>query len=186
MSEVLHRTKLEHITSVELGRYSITAWIHDPDLSAVDGVPKEYWKVVGDTVSEMSQAEKDVVDASGLDANKVLRRKQVNARTDQLVDAGFPFDDGSGVKVYSMSLHAQSRAEGVFQLQSNPAFTWPVDWPTTDDTHYSSFADWAEFEPFYLTMAYYLRIAIASAKPLREAINAATTQAELDAVVDSR
>lgn len=186
MSDVLHRTNLEHIIDVALDRFSTTAWIHNPDLSAVDGVPKEYWKVVGDTVSEMSQAEKDALVAGSLEANKKVRRKQVNIRTDALIDAGFPFDDGNGAKVYSMSLHAQSRAEGIFQLKDNVNFTWPVEWPTEDDTYYASFADWSEFEPFHLTMAGALRAVVGSSKAIRLAIAAATTQAELDAVVDPR
>jgi hypothetical protein len=117
---------------------------------------------------------------------KVAKRAAVNARTGQIVDAGFPFDDGAGVKVYSMSLHAQSRAEGVYQLHDNPAFVWPVAWPTADDAQYTSFADWSEFEPFFLAMAGALRAAVTGAKSLRESSTAAATQAELAAVEDAR
>lgn len=37
--------------------------IRDPDLSAVEGWPARYWQIDGETVSLMSQAERDQVDA---------------------------------------------------------------------------------------------------------------------------
>ncbi len=37
-------------------------YIFMPDLNAVAGVPSIYWTIMGDAVSEMSQAEKDAVD----------------------------------------------------------------------------------------------------------------------------
>lgn len=149
----------------------------------------KYTKVIAGVFTAMSAAEKTAVDdriAATLEAAKVIRRREVNQRTGELVDAGFTFDDGNGDKTYSMSLNAQSRAEGVYQLQSNPLFTWPVDWPTSDDAYYASFADWAAFEPFHLAMAAALRVVVGSAKSLREAISAAATFAELAAVVDER
>ena len=41
-----------------------------PDLSAVVGVPPMYWIITGDVVSEMSQAEKDAVDAANLSSGR--------------------------------------------------------------------------------------------------------------------
>ena len=43
-------------------------WIYDPDLTAVAGFPSLYWNIVGDTVSLMSQVERDAVDQARLDA----------------------------------------------------------------------------------------------------------------------
>jgi hypothetical protein len=44
-------------------------WIINPDLSLLDGiVPPRYWKVVGDTVVEMSAEEKTAADAALLAA----------------------------------------------------------------------------------------------------------------------
>lgn len=39
-------------------------WVKDPDLSAVAGVPSRYWKLSGDVVSAMTQAERDAVGAA--------------------------------------------------------------------------------------------------------------------------
>ena len=44
--------------------------IINPDISAVENVPIKYWKKVGDTIIEMSQAEKDAVIATELQARK--------------------------------------------------------------------------------------------------------------------
>lgn len=40
--------------------------IVSPDLSSVQNVPLKYWKRVGNTISEMSQAEKDTITAAEL------------------------------------------------------------------------------------------------------------------------
>ncbi|KKK74030.1 hypothetical protein LCGC14_2887850, partial [marine sediment metagenome] len=81
------------------------AWLTDPtflinpDLSGVAGIPRSYWKCNGSAVVEMSQAERDIVDAPAtaeaarqqaaqdeLDANEVsaLNMTQVNARIDSI------------------------------------------------------------------------------------------------------
>ena len=59
----------------------VSNYISMPDLSAVEGVPNKYWVITGDIVSEMSQAEKDTVDVTILDAQ---RDAMVNAAIDNL------------------------------------------------------------------------------------------------------
>lgn len=39
------------------------AWIINPDLSAVEGVPDRYWTISGDTVTAVDQATRDARDA---------------------------------------------------------------------------------------------------------------------------
>lgn len=63
MADVLHRTTKDFKRSVNTPEYDPATWIINPDLSAVQGVFRKYWKIDGDTVSEMTQAEKDAVDA---------------------------------------------------------------------------------------------------------------------------
>lgn len=57
-------------TDVEGAAIGNAEWIYKPDLSAVEGVPSRYWIIMGDVVSEMSQAEKDIVDQAILDQNR--------------------------------------------------------------------------------------------------------------------
>ena len=64
MARAIHRTTYEYRKSINTPEFSTSDWLINPDLSGVDGVPQKYWKVVGDTVVEMDQAEKDAVDAA--------------------------------------------------------------------------------------------------------------------------
>jgi len=78
MANVINRTTLEYRTSVSTGRFDTADWIINPDLSALSGIDKKYWKVVGDTVVEMTQPEKDAVDATDLAAAKTARIEEVD------------------------------------------------------------------------------------------------------------
>lgn len=62
MSDVLNRTTKLYLKSVHTPSYPTSDWIINPNLSAVVNVPSKYWKITGDIVSEMSQAEKNAVD----------------------------------------------------------------------------------------------------------------------------
>lgn len=64
MATVINRTTAEVRRSVNAADYADPPWLHDPDLSGVAGVPQRHIKVTGDVVSEMSQTEKDAVDAA--------------------------------------------------------------------------------------------------------------------------
>ena len=64
MADVLHRITKQFLRSVNTPAYDPADWIINPDLSKVENVSTRYWKIIGDTVSEMSQAEKDAVDVS--------------------------------------------------------------------------------------------------------------------------
>ena len=75
MANVLHRTNLWYLESVNTPDYSTDDWIINPDLSILEGVPKRYWKVVGDNVLEMDQSEKDVVD---LAVNRAAKIQAIN------------------------------------------------------------------------------------------------------------
>ncbi len=68
MGNFLHRTTKQYfksISNVDLLE-PLANYISQPDMSAVEGVPSQYWVITGDVVSEMSQAEKDVIDAQML------------------------------------------------------------------------------------------------------------------------
>lgn len=80
MSDVIHRTErnlrgelLQRI-SVNTPDFPIGTWIINPDLVAVNAVPKIYWKVVVDDVLEMTQPEKDAVDAAAVVTSEFDRK----------------------------------------------------------------------------------------------------------------
>ena len=70
MGDYLHRTTKRYFKSWSPNELAepLANYIEDPDLSAVEGVPNIYWIITGDAVSEMSQGEKDAVDAAILTA----------------------------------------------------------------------------------------------------------------------
>lgn len=68
MGNYLHRTTKRYYQSTSPNSLPepLANYIEEPDLSAVVGVPAIYWVITGDVVSEMSQPEKDAVDAQQL------------------------------------------------------------------------------------------------------------------------
>lgn len=81
MGDMLNRTTLQSLTSVNTPDYDEAEWLVNPDLSALDGVPRKYWKVVGDAVVEMDATEKESVDAVEL---LVAKLEKVYAMKDTL------------------------------------------------------------------------------------------------------
>lgn len=72
MSNVINRITKSLLLSVNTPDYPIEDWIINPDLSSLVDVSQKYWKIVGDTVVEMTQEEKDAVDAE--EVSSVLLR----------------------------------------------------------------------------------------------------------------
>lgn len=72
MGNYLHRTTKAFLRSFSPNELlePLANYIEDPDLSSVVGVPSRYWIITGDTISEMFQAEKDVVDDAILSAGR--------------------------------------------------------------------------------------------------------------------
>ncbi|MDP6423259.1 MAG: hypothetical protein QGG14_00835 [Planctomycetota bacterium] len=123
-----------------------------------------------------------MTDAERLPGWKQLRLQGVDARTDEILALGFGFEGAR----FSLSVRAQSRMEGVWQLKDAPEFTWPLQWSSIDDLYVANFDSAAEFELFFLTAVGTLRAVIQSAYPVRAAIVAASDRAALDAIEDDR
>jgi len=66
MPNYLHRTTLQYLTSTSPNSLAdaLSSYVENPDMTPVSGVPNKYWLLTGDIVSEMEQADKDVVDAA--------------------------------------------------------------------------------------------------------------------------
>ena len=70
MARVIKKTPDSHgifryLRKVELVQFPSSDWEHNPVISIVKDIPQRYWKYDGtNTVAEMSQPEKDAVDAS--------------------------------------------------------------------------------------------------------------------------
>lgn len=81
MGHFLHRTTKRYHESVPPNELPepIANYIEQPDLTAVNGVPIRYWIIEGDTVSEMSNAEKATVDEDILESSRDGSLQEIDA-----------------------------------------------------------------------------------------------------------
>lgn len=110
--------------------------------------------------------------------NKEKRIVQIDQRTQQLISQGFAFDG----KQFSLSEPAQINWLGLKTLEY--VMTWPIEITTKGDGVYSL----AQSNLMYFlgTGKATIQTNIDSGRGLKIAVNDATTQAELDAVMDGR
>jgi len=113
MANVLNRTSKQYVASANTPEYPVAEWIINPDLSGVVGVPTKYWSISGDTVMEMSQAEKDAVDTAETEAF----RDGTAERVDQVEDIIRAL---SLVLLDELNLHAE-RTNGILTAIDNGA-----------------------------------------------------------------
>ena len=92
MADVINRTTLEQFFSVDTPLFPTTEFIINPDLTLLFDastntfiVLKKYWKIEGDLVLEMTQAEKDVVDATPPPTPEQTTETQVTETGDEII-----------------------------------------------------------------------------------------------------
>lgn len=101
MSDIIHRTTLEQRFSVHEPDFSSATWIIDPDLSALGGVPKRYWKIVVDDVLEMTAPEKVIADQAIADAQTQAEEEAIKSRLSGIapLDGFSPTVDVTGLTI---------------------------------------------------------------------------------------
>jgi len=182
MACVLNRSTFEIRYSTNTPEYGVEDWVINPDLSPVSGVETKYWKLTGDVLSEMNQSEKDAVDAACLPACRETKLAAITARTYELISGGFTF----ATKQFSLSQAAQTQMIGLNMVREDENVTWPVVWSTLDDDDCYNIPDAATFYSFYMTAMGTYRYYFDTGATLKASVRAATTIAEVDAVVDER
>jgi len=183
MANVLNKTTFKYLTSVNTPDYPTSDWVHNPDLSAVQGISKEYWAIdaYGDVV-EMSQSEKDDVDGYNIDNLMSVKFRAIDNRTMELIDVGFIFDG----YLFSLSTAAQSRLMGIDQIRNDVAVVYPIRWNSKDDMDVYEINDADEMHDFYLTAVGTYRVHVDNATNIKDQVRAAVTKADIDTVVDNR
>lgn len=179
MADVLNRTTKQYLKSVNTPNFPTADWIINPDLTAVAGVPSKYWKITGDVVAEMSSAEKDTAE---LDNIKSAKNVAIDGKTTSLIDIGFTY----AAKQFSLSLPSQIKLIGAHELKDDAALTYPITWNTIDDFDKHDIDNATALDNFYKTALGTIRAHLDSGTALKNQIRAATTIAEVDAVVDNR
>lgn len=178
MSSVLNKTTLQHIESVNTPDYSTSTWIHNPDISLWDTVPKKYTKVESDLLVEMSQAEKDTVDSDDLSDYKQNKYSQIDYKTGALIYAGFVFDS----QTFSLSVSAQTNWNALKDQEAE--FTFPLDISTINNDTYS--LTQANLDNFWSAARDTTKGHLDSGRVLKKSVFDAVDQAAVDLVVDDR
>ena len=138
-----------------------------------DGVPLDQIEVVNGNFAVMS-------DIRRLPARKSARKLGVDIRTQTLIAEGFTHAS----KIFSLSLAAQINWTNA---GLNPtALIYPYRVSTKDDLDFHDFADATEMQIAYGVALTIKANHLTAGADLKKDINDATTQAALDAVVDTR
>lgn len=120
-----------------------------------------------------------------LEPLKIARMNDIDARTVQLIDVGFEYPADSG-NIFSLSLEAQAKMTAAHCVRDDPLMAYPQRWNTRDNSGAVTVADSAALHAFYMTAIGTVRFHLDSGTALKDSIRAATTRAEVDAVVDNR
>jgi hypothetical protein len=179
MASVIHRTTYQYLESVNSPDYPTGTWLHNPDTSGLSEVPREFWIVDGETVREMTAAEKD---ANCLANCKIAKCAAIDARSDELIVAGFVHSS----KTFSLSDAAQNRIMAVHQVRDDASLDYPIVWNTIDDLDTLSLADSAAVHAFYLAALDTYRGHVDGGTSLKDQVRAASTHAAVQAITDSR
>jgi hypothetical protein len=86
----LHRTTLDYREGVELDDYPVEDWVHNPNMTPVEDVMKRYWKLTGDVLSEMTQGEKETLDAPDMPAHIANCQGMLEDRLDAYTLSRYP------------------------------------------------------------------------------------------------
>lgn len=170
----------KYLRSVNTPDYPVTEWLHNPNVEHLDGIVQErYWVVDGGTVREMSDAEKTALHLQDRKNERVL---EVDAKTDAMIAAGFAYRSVT----FSLTLEAQCQLLAVFAFRDTGALSYPIRWNSLDDTDQIDIIDAADLTQFCMTALGTVRSILDTGTVLKDQIRAATTVAEVDAIVDNR
>jgi hypothetical protein len=116
---------------------------------------------------------------------QTVRMNEIDARTVELVESGFEFPAESG-NIFSLSERSQIKITNAYLMRNRPEMVYPVYWNSKDNTISIELADAEALESYYLAATGACRYYLDSGTALKNQIRAATTVAEVDAVVDNR
>lgn len=153
------------------------------DIQGYDGINihGEFLDVYGDVFNEID------VDAlilnhipKTLEEAKIEKNEEINDKTGDLISAGYAH---SGMQ-FSLSIEAQVNIIGL--LLAKDGLTYPVDFNNLDDTDQHQIVDANEIVLIFNTALVTKKTILDSGTALKQQVEAATNQYELDAIVDNR
>jgi len=191
MAIVVNRSTRVDLPSVDPTGYDPAVWLiltrsrDNSDYSDLKarGVPNRYWKITGERLAEMSQAEKDAVEAAELPALKREAMVAVEARTEELLSTrGFLH----GGNRFPLTPLFRDLLAGYDTLRSAPSFPYPLSIGTIDDAGAVAFNSASEIRSLYVSAVTRMRAVYDAGADLKAQIRAAATVAELRGIVDGR
>ena len=113
---------------------------------------------------------------------KALKLVEIDAKTRDLIAAGFDYDGHH----FSLSSQAQTNLDGIQMAASKGMVAFPHLMSTDDDSVEYSVADQAALDAIYGTAVGTIKTHMDAGRALKKSVAAATTTAEVAAVVDNR
>lgn len=132
------------------------------------------------TTGEITTLDNAVSAFSPLEIRKRIRADEIDAKTDELIAAGFTYDSVQ----FALTSESRARIHGAYTARAG--LTYPVEWDSIDDTDMVSLADTTDVEAFFDTALAVFRGHVDSGTTLKTQVRVASDQSELDAVVDNR
>ena len=115
---------------------------------------------------------------------KTLTVDAINARTREIIAAGYEWPPGSG-QMFSLSDTAQRNLSELDKIRDT-LVEYPLQMSLLDDSAVYSVKDAAELRNMYLTGLSVVKSAYGSGNALKEKIHAASVAEDLDVIADSR
>ena len=148
-----------------------SVYIYEPnfktgDINSVDG---GYWN-------------KENIKALSLDEYKDVRFKEIDATTFERISLGFSYNN----LVFSLSQNAQINILGMDEVRNDPAMSYPIEYSTIDDLGHYSVVDATDLHTMYLTALGTKKAWVDSGTTLKDAVRAATTDSEVQSIIDNR
>jgi len=115
-----------------------------------------------------------------LAAAKEAKFDEIDRRTDELINLGFTF----GGDTFSLKQDTLPTLNGLWNARA--AITYPVKYNTSDNSSFVLLNNSTDVESFYFSAVGTFRSREDSGTILKDAVRAATTVAQVDAIVDPR
>ena len=169
------------VTSEWVYRKKVKSKTETEELFIIPDIPKKYMKWNGDytAIEEMDQTEKDAIDGVELIGSKLTKNMQIESNTNELNKKGIPVPGNESILV------KPNIPQWNALLQKKNDLTYPFAVDTIDYDEYLV-QDSAELDAIYSVGMGQILANENAGRALHLQVKAATTQAELDAIVDDR
>jgi hypothetical protein len=189
MPDVYNKRKLtvNHIgiSNGDAPNYPTDKWLHDPDLTAVQGVDQKFWKLDGDSIVPMTAGEQTTVTDAEFSAAKTAKCLAIDNNTNVLIYGGYTY----GTVQFSLSITAQVKLEGLMTAIERGIITEPSDFPipvsALDESQYD-IEDIADAQGMFAAAISRMKTIVTRGSELKQDVLDAADQTALDAVVDDR